>query len=73
MSSKLTAIQRNLGIGTLPKQLITAELEAGSLVEIGHARTVDIVLAWQIGNMGKAKTLALKKLEKCWRASAQTH
>ncbi|MEZ9408640.1 LysR family transcriptional regulator [Vibrio lentus] len=73
MSSKLTAIQRNLGIGTLPKQLITSELEAGSLVEIGHARTVDIVLAWQIGNMGKAKTLALKKLEKCWRASAQTH
>lgn len=73
MSSKLTAIQRNLGIGTLPKQLITSELEAGSLVEIGHARTVDIVLAWQIDNMGKAKTLALKKLEKCWRASAQTH
>ena len=72
MTSKLTAIQRNLGIGTLPKQLITTELEAGSLVEIGHARTVDIVLAWQIGNMGKAKTLALKKLEKCWRASAQT-
>lgn len=73
MSSKLAAIQRNLGIGTLPKQLITSELEVGSLVEIGHARTVDIVLAWQIGNMEKAKTLALKKLEKCWRASAQTH
>ncbi|MGF1801976.1 LysR family transcriptional regulator [Vibrio gigantis] len=68
MSSKLTAIQRNLGIGTLPKQLITAELEAGSLVEIGHARTVDTVLAWQVGNMGKAKTLALKKIEKLWRS-----
>ncbi|WP_215402792.1 LysR family transcriptional regulator [Vibrio gigantis] len=68
MSSKLTAIQRNLGIGTLPKHLVKEELETGSLVEIGHARTVDIVLAWQVGNMGKAKTLALKKIEKLWRS-----
>ncbi|WP_454440468.1 LysR family transcriptional regulator [Vibrio bathopelagicus] len=68
MGSKLTAIQRNLGIGTLPKHLVKEELETGSLVEIGHARTVDIVLAWQVGNMGKAKTLALKKIEKLWRS-----
>ncbi|ULN66411.1 LysR family transcriptional regulator [Vibrio gigantis] len=68
MSSKLTAIQRNLGIGTLPKHLVKEELETGCLVEIGHARTVDIVLAWQVGNMGKAKTLALKKIEKLWRS-----
>ncbi|MFM2606618.1 LysR family transcriptional regulator [Vibrio chagasii] len=70
MNSKLAAIQRNLGIGTLPRHLISKELESGSLVEIGHARTVDVVLAWQVGNMGKAKTLALKKLEKCWKESA---
>ncbi|WP_373944242.1 LysR family transcriptional regulator [Vibrio chagasii] len=70
MNSKLAAIQRNLGIGTLPRHLISEELESGSLVEIGHARTVDVVLAWQVGNMGKAKTLALKKLEKCWKESA---
>ncbi|MBW3695882.1 LysR family transcriptional regulator [Vibrio sp. T187] len=66
MSNKLIAIQRNLGIGTVPKHLATPALEQGSLIEIGHARTVDIVLAWQRGNMGKAKTLALKKLEKIW-------
>lgn len=70
MNSKLAAIQRNLGIGTLPRHLISKELESGSLVEIGHARTVDVVLAWQVGNMGKAKTLALKKLERCWKESA---
>lgn len=70
MNSKLAAIQRNLGIGTLPRHLIAKELESGSLVEIGHARTVDVVLAWQVGNMGKAKTLALKKLERCWKESA---
>lgn len=70
MNSKLAAIQRNLGIGTLPRHLISKELESGSLVEVGHARTVDVVLAWQVGNMGKAKTLALKKLEKCWKESA---
>lgn len=66
MSNKLIAIQRNLGIGTVPKHLATPALEQGSLIEIGHARTVDIVLAWQRGNMGKAKTLALKKLERIW-------
>lgn len=66
MLSKISAIIRNIGIGTVPKHLIKEELSAGTLVEVGYARTVDVVIGWSIGDMGNAKTLAIKEIEKIW-------
>ncbi|MCY9855449.1 LysR family transcriptional regulator [Vibrio mediterranei] len=63
MLDKISAIIRNIGFGTVPKHLIKEELSKGTLVEIGHARTVDVVVGWSIGDMGHAKTLAIKEIE----------
>ncbi|MEZ9229814.1 LysR family transcriptional regulator [Vibrio amylolyticus] len=63
MKDKLSAIKADMGVGTLPKHLIQSELKSGDLVEFGLAKRVELLVAWKRAEMGKAKSMCIKKLE----------
>ncbi|MGF1697613.1 LysR family transcriptional regulator [Vibrio lamellibrachiae] len=63
MQDKLSAIKANIGIGTLPRNLIKHELNSGELIEFCLAKKVDLVVAWKRAEMGRAKSLCIKTLE----------
>lgn len=67
MDDKIKAIIAGIGIGTVPRPLVQEKLERGILIELGTAREVDILLAWQRAEMGKAKAWCLKHIRQLWQ------
>ncbi|WP_432452045.1 MULTISPECIES: LysR family transcriptional regulator [unclassified Agarivorans] len=62
--SKVKAIIRGLGIGTLPYFMIEPYLHSKELVMIGPNKTIDVVMAWKRDPMGQAKSWCINQLKK---------
>lgn len=67
MGDKIKAIKAGIGIGTVPRPLVQQALTQNTLLELGIAREVDIVVAWHRAEMGKAKTWCLKHIQHLWQ------
>ncbi len=70
MEDKIKAIKGGIGIGAISRDSIKQELALGTLVELGIGREVDILLAWQRAEMGRAKAWCLQHIYKLWQQKA---
>ncbi|EAS40365.1 LysR family transcriptional regulator [Photobacterium profundum] len=69
MNDKLAALKTGMGIGTLPMYYAKSALDSGELEVIGDdpIYELDMVLAWNRNQMGKAKVWCIKNIEKLWK------
>jgi DNA-binding transcriptional LysR family regulator len=69
MNDKLAALKTGMGIGTLPICYAQSALDSGELEVIGDdpIYELDMVLAWNRNQMGKAKVWCIKNIEKLWK------
>ncbi|MGF1873075.1 LysR family transcriptional regulator [Photobacterium indicum] len=69
MNDKLAALKTGMGIGTLPMCYAKSALDSGELEVIGDdpIYELDMVLAWNRNQMGKAKVWCIKNIEKLWK------
>lgn len=70
-ASKVEALEKGLGIGTIPTHVAEEKIAAGLLKGIEGTQSVemDIVMAWKRNQMGKAKAWVIRNLTKNWNLS----
>ncbi len=72
-AAKVSALEKGLGIGTLPKQLATRLIEQGKLKQISgtDGQPIEIILAWKRNKIGEAKSWCIQYLKKTFKANAK--
>ncbi len=66
--TKIDALVKGLGIGTLPTQVAETLIKEGKLKRIKDTdeATIDIVMAWKRNNIGEAKSWCIRHLANTW-------
>jgi len=65
-AAKVSALERGLGIGTLPKDLAEELIEKGSIKKIAgtEPQPIEVILAWKRNKIGEAKSWCIQYLQK---------
>ncbi len=65
-AAKVSALERGLGIGTLPKDLAEGLIEKGSIKKIAgtEPQPIEVILAWKRNKIGEAKSWCIQYLQK---------
>lgn len=72
-AAKVSALEKGLGIGTLPKQLAMDLIAQGTLKQIAgtDGQPIQIILAWKRNKIGEAKSWCIQYLKKTFKANAK--
>ena len=72
-AAKVSALERGLGIGTLPKDLAEELIEKGSIKKIAgtEPQPIEVILAWKRNKIGEAKSWCIQYLQKNFKHAAK--